>query len=173
MQTIHGQMGKIMPIAILIAIYLFAPVPNYLSNLCDRPVLSALTHHFFHLNVMHLAVNCMALYFYISINRGRRWMYATAFIIGTMAYAFALRPCIGLSNFLFALLGLYTPSLKHSWWKSSNTIIFLSVTIAMLLLPSVSAITHIGAFATGVAVAALRRQVKQLNNDLNHASRPE
>ena len=88
-----------------------------------------------------------------------------AFAIAVVVYPLSLRPVIGISNLLYATLGLRTPSLKSKWWKQTPVIIFLAVTIAMLFIPRFSATTHIAAFLLGMAGASIKRQYYVLTKE--------
>lgn len=120
-------------------------------------------HHFMHGNVFHLAVNCLSVWFIF-----RRWKVteiATAYAIATASWFTAPIPAIGFSNIIFATIGLRTPSLSSTWWRRSETIIFLSVTLLMFLLPNVSAVTHVVSFMAGTFVAMATRWIKGNWND--------
>ena len=82
-----------------------------------------------------------------------------------LVYPLSLRPVIGFSNVLYAVLGLRTPSLKSKWWRQPSVIVFLFVTIALVFVPQFSATTHIAAFALGMAGASLKRGWLKITQD--------
>lgn len=152
-------------IAVLVALRILLGTPDYLL---ERSAVSALTYHFFHANTLHLAVNCYALF--VLLARGIRTKeIVAAYVIGTLAFFCAHSPTVGMSNILFALMGLRTPSLRSRWWRSTNTIIFLAVMFGYIFVPGVSAFTHIVSFFAGCAVACLARLFTSVNSDYGKA----
>lgn len=122
-----------------------------------------LTHHFFHGNILHLAVNCFSIWFVF-----QRWTFkelVTAYVVATIAFFYSPVVSIGFSNIIFATIGLRTPSFSSKWWRHPNTITFFAVTLLMFVLPHVSALTHVVSLGLGVLVAMVRRQFKQVSND--------
>ena len=150
-------MGKcrIVIIAVLIACMAAAGAPEFL--LSGPYSVRALTYHFFHASWWHLAVNCLATWTIFVPSRKCHRLLPVAFFIAVMVYPLSLRPVIGFSNVLYAVLGLRTPSFKSKWWGQSSVIVFLAVTVAMVFIPRFSATTHIAAFVLGVLVASIRR----------------
>lgn len=131
----------------------------------------SLVHHFFHANIFHLAVNCLSLW--TIFRRDARYKIAPlvlAYIIGTVSWFCTSADVVGFSNILFALIGLRTPSLSHSWWKQPAVILFLAITTLMVFLPQVSAVTHIVSFALGCIVAGAYRVVNNLSRDFRRAT---
>lgn len=121
-----------------------------------------LTYHFLHANVFHLAVNCLAIWTMFPPQRKDNlaqliFGLAVSFIV----YPLHVRPIIGISNLIFAVAGLRTPPLSHSWWRSSNALVYIGVMFLMLLLPQFSAVTHIASFAVGVLSACAVRAYKE------------
>lgn len=152
-------------VIVLVLMYFLTEIPSFMGE--DR-LLSALTHHFFHANILHLAVNCYATWVLV----GRRFSVCElliAWVLGSLSYIFASAPAVGFSNILFALMGMRTPSLRHSWWRSATTIVFLVVMVGYIFVPGVSAVTHIAAFAMGCAVSAVTRFFRQMESDYGKA----
>ena len=145
----------------------FLGVPDCIVN---SNVAFLLLRHFFHVNIFHLIVNVYALCLLYGRGSGIRKIF-TAYIIAVLSDAFLMIPAIGLSDFLYATMGLRTPSLKSDWWKSSTTITFLIVTVAFVFVPNVSAVTHITSFVGGVALASIRRFFNQIVSDYGKAKR--
>lgn len=132
-------------------------------------LLVAMTHHFFHVNPFHLAINCFSLW--VLLGRGeQKWMLVAAYICATASWFASSADPAGASNFIFALLGLKTPSLRDRWWRTQTTIIFITVTIFMGLLPQVSAVTHIVSFVLGCVCASVARKARRHINDYNRAA---
>lgn len=145
----------------LVAMQYALGIPEWMA---DGGWRCALTHHFFHVNWLHLAINCYAVW--MIFRRGiTLWHIPTAFALGTLAYFTALSPTIGMSNMLYALIGLRSPSYCKAWWKHSNTIIFLCVMVAYLFIPKVSALTHIVSFAGGIAIGFITYTTRTTRND--------
>jgi len=120
-------------------------------------------HHFFHGSILHLAVNCLSVWFVF-----RRWSVremAAAYVIATAAFFCSPAASIGFSNIIFATIGLRTPPFSSSWWRHPNTITFFAVTLVMFLLPNVSALTHVVSLGLGVVVAMAGRTIRQTVND--------
>ena len=126
----------------------------------------ALTYSFLHASVWHLAANCLALWAIFSPRRkGLLREVAWAYAIAVLVYGLAMRPVVGISNMLYAICGLRTPPLSSPWWKKKEVIIFLLVTVAMLLIPRFSAVTHIASFVAGMLIASTRRGLQSLTRD--------
>lgn len=120
-------------------------------------------HHFFHGNMLHLAVNCLSVWFVF-----RRWSVremVAAYVIATAAFFCSPAASIGFSNIIFATIGLRTPPFSSSWWRHPNTMTFFAVTLVMFLLPNVSALTHVVSLGLGVVVAMAGRTIRQTVND--------
>ena len=164
----EGNNIRIVLTGVLAAVMLLFGCPEFLHR--DDAYIS-LVHHFFHANVFHLAVNCLSIW---GLFR-RGVYYATlplilAYIIATLSWFCTSADAVGFSNIIFATVGLRTPSLKHEWWRGRPVIIFLSVNALMLLLPQVSAITHIVSFALGCMVAGAARLYKSIRRDYSRAA---
>lgn len=163
MQRDTKKIQVIAIIVLLVALY-FAGVPGFISG--SSLLMSAL-HHFFHANAVHLIVNCFVLYSIrktLTINK-----LVAAWFIGSLSYIFALRPTIGFSDIIYALIGMSTPPLTSRWWRSPSTIIFLCATVAYLFVPSVSATTHIASLVIGVIASCVVRFRNKLNSDYEKA----
>lgn len=157
-------------IAVLALIFLLAGRPDFLAAPDACFWTKAIAHHWFHANIFHLAANCLSAWFVFKVTpyRSERTNirnFLTATIVATLSYAAALRPVVGISNILFAVLGLRTPSFKHPWWKNPGTIVFFAITLLMLAFPQFSATTHIVSFLCGTAIAAVKRKLNSLKHD--------
>lgn len=159
-------------IAVLSIVFIFLERPEYLYG---KSFLTSVTYHFFHANIFHLAANCLSVWYLFkkTITRNAKTMIAEiliAYIIATFSYMVAFRPIIGVSNMLFAIIGMRTPAWSSSWWRAKETKLFFGITLFMLLFPQVSAITHITAFIIGVIVSMTKRKIKSLENDYRRAT---
>lgn len=158
-------MVRLTLIIILVSMHCICGIPDILTDGCWWE--KALCYSLFHANWWHLAVNALAIW---SIYNPLRPIkpcrdLVIPFIIAVAVWPLALRPVIGISNMLYAVIGLRTPSLRHKWWRQPAAITFLLVTVAMLFIPRFSAVTHIAAFALGVMLAALHRSYLNLTKD--------
>ena len=159
-------MVRIIIIVLLVCLQAFFGVPDFFHGTSDY-WLRAFTYSFFHANWWHLAVNSLAVWTIYPPRRGCKPCrdLLVPFLIAVLVYPLALRPVLGFSNVLYAVLGLRTPSLKSEWWKQPAVIVFLVVTIGMIFIPRFSATTHIAAFALGMAGAAIGRGWSKLTQD--------
>lgn len=154
-------------IAVLVSLYVFFRVPEFFYG-SGHFAARALTYSFFHASWLHLAVNCIAVWniFAPSRKRFKPLQFVTVCLIAVLVYPLALRPVLGFSNILFAVLGLRAPALSSAWWKRREVIIFIAVNILTLFIPRISAVTHIAAFASGMLLAALRRSIQPYLDDV-------
>lgn len=160
-----GSDFVIVTAGVLLAILLLFGCPTWLH----RDVwYVAFAHHFFHVNPFHLAVNCLSLW--TLRNRVTALQCVAAYIIATASWFFAVTDVAGASNFIFALIGLRTPSLKSMWWRQSAVLVFLVTMVLMAVFPQVSALTHIVSFVLGCAGAALSRLFSRITDDVRRAS---
>lgn len=120
-------------------------------------------HHFFHGNLFHLLANLLSLFFILPYLK--RWQMGMGYVIASLSILATATPVIGFSNLIYAFIGLRSPSFKSKWWRHSGTIAFMVVTLAMVFIPNISAVTHIICFSAGVAVSAIVRQLKQIRDD--------
>lgn len=164
----EGNSIKIIVIGILVTMHLLFGCPAFLHH--DYGYI-ALAHHFFHANILHLAVNCLSVWTLFRKDiRYSMTPLVLAYIIGTASWFCTSADVVGFSNIIFALIGLRTPSLRHAWWKQPAVILFLAITALMALLPQVSAVTHIVSFVLGCIVAGAYRVVNNLSRDYSRAA---
>lgn len=160
-------MGKIVRaaiIAVFVLLQAFVGAPDYLLG-DGHYWLRALTYSFFHGSWWHLAVNALAFWSIYRYPCKPCRDLLLPFVIAVLVYPLSLRPVIGFSNVLYAVLGLRTPSLRSRWWRQPSVITFLVVTVALLFVPRFSATTHIAAFVLGMGLAALGRLYNNLMQD--------
>lgn len=131
----------------------------------------ALTYQFFHANILHLIVNCIAIWqVFKPVRKDNLRNLVISFIIGVAVYGLSPRPVLGISNIIFAMIGLHTPALSHPWWRQTNVRIFFVITVLMAFIPSISAITHIASFIIGAGIASLFRSVRSVQDDIKRAA---
>ena len=160
-----GRDYVILTAGVLLVILLLSGCPAWLH----RDVwYVAFAHHFFHVNVFHLAVNCFSLW--TLRNRIRLPHVVAASLLAPASWFFSSADVVGASNFIFALIGLRTPSFRSVWWRQTSVLIFLVTTVLMAALPQVSALTHIISFAFGCAGAAVSRVFSRIADDIRRAS---
>ena len=161
-------MVQVRSLIICITAILFAVfgVPLWLTGSGVPGIVRAVAYPFFHANVFHLLANLLAVWtvFRPECRTIKRDL-ALGFLISTAVYFLATRPVVGLSNIMFAVIGLRTPAITDPWWRRPATITFLAVTLLMLLVPQFSAVTHIAAFAAGSLLSALIRIIKPYVDD--------
>lgn len=163
-----GNNIKIILIGVLVTMQMLFGCPDFLHM--DSGYIS-LVHHFFHANIFHLAVNCLSVW--TLFRKGFAYKaggLVWAYLIASASWFFTSADVVGFSNFLFATIGLRTPSLDSSWWKQPSVIMFFVITALMAFLPQVSAITHIVSFALGCTVAGGQRVINRISRDFSRAS---
>ncbi len=148
---------RIVLIILFTLVYILFGQPDYLLN---GPVLCrALTYHFFHTNIFHLAANMLPIWILFSPQCRIRPSFVKifiAYIIAVVTFFVATRPILGLSNILFALSGLSIKDFRK-WIKSPAARIFLVVSVVMLAVPAYSGVTHLLSVFCGVALSNLYR----------------
>lgn len=141
--------------------------PGWLSSPDTCYWLKASTYSFFHASWWHLAVNCLAAWtIFAPKKRDNVLSLALGLVIAVIVYPLSFRPVVGISNILYAVIGMRTPAFSNPWWKSAPVIVFLVVTVLMVFLPQVSAVTHIASFLLGVAIASFRRWNARIERDV-------
>lgn len=161
--------GKITAAALLAAlalVYALVPVPEWMGE--GASLRCALTHHFWHANVFHLAANGIALLSFAWVLPWWYRMLPAAYAVASFSIIFATRPVIGLSNILFAFSGLCAPMVKD-YWKRKETWVFVAAMLAMLLVPRFSATTHIASFAAGFVLGAIHKTIRRTADDCRRA----
>lgn len=158
-------MVRIVLILLLALLRLLAGIPDFMTG---GPYLErAALYSFFHASWWHLAVNTIAIWTIFDPRRKfNPLQIVTAYIIAVAVYPLSVRPVIGFSNILYAMLGLRTPPISSPWWRRPEVLTFLILTIAMLFIPRLSATTHIAAFVLGMAAAAAKRKYLYLTRDI-------
>lgn len=164
----EGNSIRIIITGVLFSLYIAFGCPEWLHS--DSWYI-ALMHNFFHANIFHLVVNCLSIW--VLFRKGVRYTMASliwAFIICSSSWFFTSADTIGFSNFIFATIGLRTPSLKNAWWIHPSSIIFFTATALMALLPQVSGETHLISFILGCIAAGAHRIINSISSDFRRAS---
>lgn len=119
----------------------------------------ACLYPFFHASWLHLIINSAAIWTMLG-NKHKDTCYVLpiGYLVSILVYPLAVHPCVGISNLLYAVLGMRTPPLScKAWWTNVNVIIFLAVTGTMCFIPSISGSTHVAAFVAGIGIAYINR----------------
>lgn len=150
-------------IVLLVALHATGGIPE--GFLEWSPLARCAAYSFYHANWWHLAVNCLAVWtiYARGCRPGRDLL--LPYLIAMAVFPLAPRPVIGISNLLYAVIGLRTPSLSSPWWRQGTTITFLLATLAMVFIPRIAGLTHIYAFAAGVFLAGAGRIFRELTRD--------
>lgn len=155
-------------VLLLAGLYAFMECPDFLLD--KHSWVAWLTYSFFHGNVFHWAANMLALWsiFNPKHKHNARQLFI-GYLIALAVYPLSFKPVVGISNILYAVLGMRTPAFNHPWWEAPTTITFLVITIAMVFIPNISAVTHIASFALGTLLSCVNRGITSLKNDYERA----
>lgn len=124
----------------------------------------AFLYHFFHGNIFHLLANSLSLY--VIVPRSKTWHLIAAYAIASLSALLISSPIIGISNIVYALIGVRTPSFDSWWWRHPGTMIFFAVTLLMLFLPNVAGLTHIICFVAGLVISIANRTFSRIKKDV-------
>ena len=158
-------MGKVrIPLILLLTACFFIWKPKVGMPL----LIGALTHHFLHANIFHLAVNCLAVWTMFNTRWKDSWMELLAgLFLGAVAYAIAGQDVVGFSNVLFAVLGIRY--FKYEWYKTSYACVLPIAIIISSVIPGISVLTHFFSFLGGVLVAWSAGVYARLSKDYGTA----
>lgn len=148
----------------LVALNLLYGVPPFIA---EGGVKAAFLYPFFHANWFHLLVNGIAIWTLYRPEHPCKPCRDLLFpyMISCVVWPLSARPLVGISNMLYAAIGLRTPPFSSRWWRSPSVIFFLIATILTLLIPRFAGLTHIVSFTAGVLLAALHRQWLDFTKD--------
>ena len=98
-------------ILILFLVFILVGCPGYLADPSVNVWLKAVSYHLFHANIFHLAANLLSVWFIFRVMPYRSDVQnakdlAFGFIIATLAYFVAMRPVVGISNIIYAVIAL-------------------------------------------------------------------
>lgn len=125
--------------------------------------LRAIVYPFFHANIFHLAVNALSVWavFRPGLKRNTRDL-ILGMAISAIAYPMGFRPCVGISNVLFAVSGMRSqPLSNHKWWLQPVQLTCIATMVAMCFFPQFSGTNHICAYVIGVAVSYVIRRIEK------------
>lgn len=129
-----------------------------------------LVYQFFHANIFHLLLNCLAVWTVFDPRTKPEWWYLPiGYIISATTYLLTPYVLVGFSCVLFAIAGIRTPSFRSPWWRTWNCWVYIGTMLLMFLLPMFAASAHLIAFAMGVAVSACVRFKRRLDYDTRRA----
>lgn len=153
-------MIRIITYVVLLVVFL---VPGGLEWLLSQDKTTQMfVYHFFHGNIFHLLANGLALHFLLP--RVKPWQLASAYVIASFSPIVATMPVVGISNIVYAIIGLRSPSFESAWWRHYGTITFLVVTLLMLFFSNIAAVTHVVCFVSGVVVSVSVRWFKKIGS---------
>lgn len=157
-------MLRIVTILVLIAVKLAFGCPQWLADPDVPGILRAMAYPLFHVNIFHLAANGLS--FWVMFRPGRRQAgrdLLTGYAISCLVFPLASTPVAGISNLLYAVIGMRTPG---RFWTMRSWQTVMVVALAMSLLPGVSGLTHAASFAAGAAIAAVRRYISMIDYEI-------
>lgn len=161
-----GKVTRYCMMAVLAA-FSFAEIPEILYT-GEWPAM--LVYPFFHANVFHMLLNCLAVWTVFDPRTRPEWWYLpVAYVISAAAYCMTDEVIVGFSCVLFAVAGIRTPSFRSRWWRTWNCRVYLGVMLLTFLLPMFAAKAHLISFAMGVAVSACVRFKRRLDYDTRRA----
>ncbi len=135
-----------------------------------NPMLTPCTYQFFHANIFHMLANGLALYTIFRPGRKDNIpVAALSYLISVLVFPLSHLTPIGISNMLYAAIGMRTPPFSNRWWTAAPTWTFHAVTILMLLIPHFSAVSHIYSYIMGICAAIVIRFLKDLSHEEERA----
>lgn len=166
----RGIMTACFLTAVLWAIHLSAGQPAFLLN-GDCWTAKAALHHFFHVNLFHLSVNTISVWFLY----GRRKQSGiaellAAWITASLSYAVAVRPAVGFSDMLYSVCGMRFTAAFPNWRKDSRAWTFIAVLAAFCIIPGTSSTTHLLSFMLSLLVSCAAKKIKETTDDCRRAS---
>ena len=149
-------MMRVTIVLILAAVFIALGCPDALLPGGAPYIMRAMIYPLFHANVWHLLVNVVSMWGILSRRSSFKEL-AIAYVISILVYPLSFRPVVGISNVMYAMLGMRSPCLSSAWWRTAPVAAFLAVTIVMVFIPQFSATTHVASFVLGIFVAYARR----------------
>ena len=155
---------RIVLIGFLYIVFMLFGCPTWLAAGCVPYLVRALTYSFFHASILHLAINGLSLWAVFPGRDKRREirLLLAAYLIAVAVYPLG-RPCVGISNVLFAACGM---RLNPSWLKSANGILFLVLLLGMCFLPQFAGTQHLAAFFIGMLLERMYGSLDTLRRDV-------
>lgn len=154
---------EIVIVGVIVSVWIAFGCPDWMAG--GSPyIVRAMLYPLFHASVFHLLTNALAASL-VWRRRASLVELAVAYVISILVFPLSGRPIIGLSNVIYATVGMRTPAFTSAWWRSSSTLVFLGASIVMLFLPQFAGLSHLCAFALGVVYATLRRALEPTMRD--------
>ena len=161
-------MNKI--IASILIIAFFTINPGILLNNSIPGIFRAILHNFLHDNIFHLLSNLFVfIIIYRNIRKDKLLFFLVSTIIASISFSVSRGNSIGLSDVVYATVGLLSPPFRSPWWKKRSTLFFIIVTLLSLTVPFISGLTHIFSLITGIFVARIRGFLKSIKDDFSRA----
>lgn len=159
---------RIVIIGLLYICFMLAGCPEWLASGSEPLLVRGLTYSFFHANVFHLAVNCLAVWcmWNPKWDRSNIRELILALLVAFVVYPVGPRPCIGFSNVLFAACGLRIRNFLASWsWRKADILLFYAMMIAMCFFRQFAGLSHLAAYLLGAALAQLIYAISPIIRD--------
>lgn len=142
-------------VSVLILCFLFEPSPDKVGFMIGGRWWTYLTYNFFHVNFLHLALNCYGLFVVLRVlpKYGNILIIMAGALTASMTAAILsphVLPTIGISGFIFALIGMYSVIMISS--NNKNSIVFFLLTLGWIYLGfflNVNSLLHLGSFLFG------------------------
>jgi len=137
-------MRKTVTYAAVVALLLLSLLGPVVS-LDSAHLLHAPVYHFFHANILHAGINLYVLWQIVKILQPSRGRLATAYAVATFIPPVLLgTPVVGLSGFIYALLGLCTPLVARKRYYVFYIVFFI---VLQVFLPSIAWHIHLYTFS--------------------------
>ena len=89
------------------------------------------------------------------------------YLIGSISFLASAYPVVGLSNLLFAVLGIR--AVRTGWWRTKYCIVLWATLLATAFIPGVSGLTHIVSCSLGMLAGFVSIKYRQLSIDYGKA----
>ena len=162
-------MRKVRAHILLVLVAVFCTGSAGLEWIRSAPLPAGCTlHHFFHANIFHLAANCLAVWTMFGKGWKESWKeILAAYIIGSLSFLAHPEATVGISNLLFAVLGMRC--IRNGWWRTRYFAVLWVTLIATAFIPSISGLTHCLSCAGGMLAGWISTKYKSLSEDYGKA----
>ena len=154
-------------ILLLFAVFITGNAPRAWL-LTEPQAVRCVLHHFFHANIFHLAVNCLAVW--TMFPKGwseHREELLVSFAVGSLSALAAPWPVIGFSNTLFSVLGYRAA--RYGWYRTAQFVVLVAAVLLTAFIPGISGLTHILSLAGGFAASMAASTYRKLSSDYGKA----
>lgn len=165
---------RIVITGILYITYMLLRCPQWLASQDVPYILRAFSYSLFHTSLLHLAINCLSVWILFPEGNDRRHTHelSLALLIAFTVYPLGFRPCVGLSNALFAICGMRCrPFSCTYWWKQPAVILFLVIMVAMCFMPQFAGTNHLAAYILGFVFMYIEKSLQPLIRDASRYTR--